>query len=159
MMINHQRRRLLAAGFALTPLAAVFSSCGRPERWPAGMRPIKWDRDTCTQCRMVISDRRFAVEMCSGTSDALFKFDDIGCAMVWQRDKAKAHSWMAEPATRLWVADLASKGDDAIWLDARAAHYVNKTSPMGYNFGASAHDQPGAMDFQTMREHVLARKE
>jgi hypothetical protein len=153
------RRRLLAAGFVLTPLAAALSACGRSESWPVGMRPIKWDRDTCTRCRMVISDRRFAVEMCSGTSDAFFKFDDIGCAMFWQRDKAKDHAWMAEAATRLWVADVASTGNDAAWLDARAANYINKTSPMGYNFGASAHAQAGAVDFQTMREHVLARKE
>jgi copper chaperone NosL len=28
--------------------------------WPDGMVEIKWDRDTCPRCSMVISDRRFA---------------------------------------------------------------------------------------------------
>ncbi|MDR2000436.1 MAG: hypothetical protein LBP94_02745 [Zoogloeaceae bacterium] len=152
------RRRFLAAGFALTPLAAALSACGRAGNWPEGMRPIVWDRDTCVRCSMVISDRRFAAEACGGPNNTVFKFDDIGCAMVWLRDKAKDHPWLAEPATRLWVADLSSQGNDVTWLDARAARYVGKTSPMGYNFGASAHDQPGAMDFQTMREHVLIKE-
>jgi hypothetical protein len=151
------RRRFLVAGFALTPLAAALCGCGRRENWPEGMRPIVWDRDTCVRCNMVISDRRFAVEMRGGPNDVTFKFDDIGCAMFWLRDKAKDYPWITEAATRLWVADLTSKGNDVTWLEARAAQYVSKTSPMGYNFAASAHGQPGAVDFQTMREHVLAR--
>jgi len=60
------RRRFLAAGFALTPLAAALSACGKDEGWPEGMHPIKWDRDTCVRCSMVISDRRFAAEMRGG---------------------------------------------------------------------------------------------
>ena len=151
------RRYFLAAGLALTPLA-LLSACKPKGNWPEGMKPIVWDRDTCARCSMVISDRRFAAEM-TGGKDAVFKFDDIGCAMFWQRDKAAAHPWMNEPATRIWVADVASKGEDVTWLDARAAHYITKTSPMGYDFGASSQPQAGALDFQTMREHVLAKKE
>ena len=151
------RRRFLAAGFALTPLAAALSACGKDEHWPEGMHPIKWDRDTCVRCNMVISDRRFAAEMRGGPKNTVFKFDDVGCAIFWLRDKAKDYPWITEAVTRLWVADMASKGNDVTWLEARAAQYVSKTSPMGYNFAASAHGQPGSVDFQTMREHVLAR--
>jgi copper chaperone NosL len=151
------RRRFLATGFALTPLAAALSACGKNDHWPEGMFPIKWDRDTCVRCNMVISDRRFAVEMRGGPKDTVFKFDDIGCAMFWLHNKANDYPWIAEPATRLWVAELTSKGNEVTWLDARSANYVGKTSPMGYNFGATAQAQPGAVDFQTMREHVLAK--
>jgi len=152
------RRRFLLAGFALSPLAAAaLSACARPESWPEGMRPIKWDRDPCAQCGMVISDRRFAAELCGSANNAVFKFDDIGCAVFWLRDKAGDYPWSADPATRLWVADMASQDGGVIWLDARAARYApGKTSPMGYNFGASAEAQAGAVDFQTMRQHVLA---
>ena len=154
-----QRRNFLAAGFALTPLAAAaLSACGHTENWATGMRPIKWDRDPCASCGMVISDRRFAAEICGSANNPVFKFDDIGCVMVWLRDKAKDYPWSADPATRIWVADLSSKVDDLRWLDARAARYVNSTSPMGYNFGASAQPQTGAVDFQTMREHALAKE-
>jgi nitrous oxide reductase accessory protein NosL len=151
------RRRLLAAGFVLTPLAAALSACGRSEeRWPAGMRPIKWDRDTCTRCSMVISDRRFAAEIGGIANNAVFKFDDIGCAMLWLRDKGQNYLWSAEPAIRIWVADITSKSNAMIWLDARTAHYIRKTSPMGYNFGATAQNPAGAMDFWNTYDNVLA---
>jgi len=150
------RRHLLAAGFALTPLAAALLSACKPRgNWPDGMKPIVWDRDICVRCSMVISDRRFAAEM-TGGKDAVFKFDDIGCAMFWQRDKAKAHAWLADPATRIWVADVSSKGEEVSWLDARAARYVKRTSPMGYDFGARGQPQEESVDFQTMRERILA---
>ncbi|MDR0274825.1 MAG: nitrous oxide reductase accessory protein NosL [Burkholderiaceae bacterium] len=151
------RRHLLAAGFALTPLAAtILSACKQAGNWPAGMKPIIWDRDICVRCSMAISDRRFAAEMSGGPKDTAFKFDDIGCAMIWQRDKAKDYPWMNEAATRIWVADVYSKGGEVNWLDARAAHYVKKTSPMGYDLGASSQAEAGAVDFQTMRERILA---
>jgi len=151
------RRHLLAAGFALTPLAAALLSACKPKgNWPEGMKPIIWDRDICARCSMVISDRRFAAEISGATNGAVFKFDDIGCAMLWLRDKATDYPWSAEPATRIWVADLASKGNHVIWLNARAAHYVNKTSPMGYNFGAHAQPKADAVDFQAMLERVWA---
>jgi nitrous oxide reductase accessory protein NosL len=153
------RRHLLAAGFALTPLAtALLSACKKDGNWPEGMKPIVWDRDTCMRCSMVISDRRFAAEMRGGPKDTAFLFDDIGCTMLWQRDKAKDHPWMNDAATRIWVADVSSKGNEVTWLDARSAQYVGKTSPMGYDFGATRLPQAGAVDFQTMREHVLAKE-
>ena len=153
------RRRLFAAGFALAPLAAAaLAACARKGNWAEGMRPITWDRDPCAHCGMIISDRRFAAEICGGPRGDAFKFDDIGCAIVWQRAKAKDYPWSADPATRIWVADVASQGDDPTWLDARAARYLpGKTSPMGYNFGASAQAQAGALDFQTLRQQVLAK--
>ncbi|MBI4755848.1 MAG: hypothetical protein HY778_10655 [Betaproteobacteria bacterium] len=151
------RRRFLAAGIAMTPLALALAACGKDDHWPEGMKPIKWDRDTCVRCNMVISDRRFAAEMRGGPKETVFKFDDIGCAVFWQRDKAADHPWMREAGTRLWVADVGSRGNEVKWLDARTAQYIAKTSPMGYNFGAVAHPQAGAFDFQTMSEHVLAK--
>lgn len=151
------RRRFVAAGLVLTPLAALLAACGKQEGWPEGMQPIAWDRDTCARCSMAISDRRFAVEMRGGPKDTVFKFDDIGCSVVWARDKAGDHPWMSEAATHIWVADLSNKGADLRWLDARKAQYVGATSPMAYNYGAVVHPQAGAVDFETMREHVLAK--
>jgi nitrous oxide reductase accessory protein NosL len=143
----------LAAGFALTPLAALLAACGHGNL-PEGMVEIKWDRDTCTRCRMVLSDRRFAAQLRGGPQDASFKFDDIGCAAIW----LAAQPWGRDPATRIWVADVASRGDSVRWLDARRAQYVGgKSSPMGYDFGAVALAQPGSVDFDTMREHVMAK--
>ena len=150
------RRCFIAAGFALTPLAAALSGCGSKGAWPEGMAEIKWDRDTCVRCSMVISDRRFAAEMRGGEKNVVFKFDDIGCAVFWMRDKAKDYAWLTDSATRIWVADVASSGDK--WLEARKAQYVGgKTSPMGYNHGARSYAEAGSFDFSEMSSHVLAK--
>lgn len=147
---------LTVAGLTLTPLALALSACGKSE-WPEGMAEIKWDRETCPRCSMVISDRRFAAQLRGGPKDMVVKFDDIGCFTFWIRDNLKAYPWLADPATRMWVADVTSKGKELIWLDPRKVQYINRTSPMGYNFGAVAHPQMGSLDFAGMRQHVLAK--
>lgn len=154
------RRRFIVAstgqGLLLTPLAAALAACGGKGDWPEGMAEIKWDRDTCSRCSMVISDRRFAAEMRGGEKGIVFKFDDIGCAMIWLREKAREFPWMAEPATRLWVADAAGKGDR--WLDARKAYFSGGAmSPMGYNQSAHAYAEGGSLPYEEMRQHVLAK--
>lgn len=151
------RRRFLAdalrAGFVMTPLAALLSACGRASM-PEGMVEVKWDRDTCVRCSMALSDRRFAAQVRGGPKDANFKFDDIGCVAFW----LKAQPWGREAATRVWVADVGSRGNEVQWLDAKKAHYVGgKISPMGYNFGALTAPQAGSIDYESMREHVLAK--
>jgi nitrous oxide reductase accessory protein NosL len=151
------RRQALAAGFSLSPLWAALVGCSRDEGWPPGFDPIHWDRDTCVRCRMVISDRRFAAELVGAGPNQALKFDDIGCALFWLRDKATAMPWISAPDTRLWVADLASRGAVPNWLDARQAQYVSRMSPMAYNFAATPRPDAGSVDFLTMREHVLAR--
>lgn len=154
---RHFLGRLAFGGFLLTPLAAALSGC-KADGWPEGMAEIKWDRSTCVRCSMVISDRRFATEMRGGPDDTVFMFDDIGCLVFWLRDKIDKYPWMNDAATRLWVADIGSKSRDEMrWLEPRRAHYVSKTSPMGYNFGATASPQAGSLDFASMREHVLAK--
>ena len=148
--------RLALGGFALTPLALALSACKKSD-WPEGMVEIKWDRDVCPRCSMVISDRRFAAQLRGGPKDIAVKFDDIGCLTIWIRDNLKKYPWLDEPATRMWVADVTSKGKEVIWLDPRKVQYITRTSPMGYNFGAVAYPQMGSLDFESMRQHVLAK--
>lgn len=160
-MCDCNRRRFVvrcaATGLALSPLAALLAACGGPAGWPEGMTEIKWDRDVCVRCSMVISDRRFAAQLRGGARDTVFKFDDVGCLVFWLRDKLAEHPWMADAATRMWVADAASRADAVKWLDPRKAHYIGKSSPMGYNFGAVSAPLAGSMDFAQMRAHVLAK--
>jgi hypothetical protein len=152
-----RRHFLYLSGGGMAAALLPLSGCGRKGEWPEGMQEIKWDRDTCVRCSMVISDRRFAAEMRGGPKNTVFKFDDIGCAVFWLRDKAQQFPWMAEAATRLWVADVNNRGDTLRWHDARKAHYFGKVSPMGYNFGAVALPQAGSTDFADMSRHVLAK--
>jgi copper chaperone NosL len=150
-----ERREFLLCSGSL--LLAPLAGCGKKGDWPEGMAEIKWDRDTCVRCNMVISDPRFAAEMRGGEKDVAFKFDDIGCLVFWLRDKAAQHPWMAEPATRMWVAD-SSDMSGKTWLDARRAHYLGgRLSPMGYNFAAARDAVSGGLTFEAMREQVLAK--
>ena len=150
------RRHFLQLGGGAIALVAL--GCDREAgKWPPGMQPIKWDRDTCARCNMVISDPRFAAELRGGGKDTTFKYDDIGCLVFWLRDKAAQHPWMGESATRLWVADSTDKSG-ATWLDPRAAHYLGgRLSPMGYNFAAVRDAVSGSLTFEAMREQVLAK--
>ena len=147
------RRRFLitlaGAGFTLTPIAAVLSGCGRGSDLPEGMVETVWDRDTCTRCSMVISDRRFGAQVKGGPKQQNFKFDDIGCVFFWLRDQP----WGGEDAVRIWVVDSGDKR----WIDARKARYVSgKTSPMGYNYAAVSTAQAGSVDFVDVRAQILA---
>jgi nitrous oxide reductase accessory protein NosL len=145
-----RRRALLLHGFALTPLASLLlTACGEDKDLPNGMAVFKWDRDVCTRCKMVISDHRFACQIRGGPKDTVFKFDDIGCAATWLAEKGKEFPWMADTATRVWVAQFTGAGKT--WLDATAAYYVfGKTSPMGYNFAAYAEKQADGLSFDAM---------
>lgn len=160
-MCDTRRRQLLGriglGGLLLTPLAAALSGC-KKGNWPEGMAEIVWDRDTCARCKMVISDRRFAVQLRGGPDNAVFKFDDIGCLVFWLRDQADKYPWLADAATRYWVADFGSKSrDEMLWLDPRKAQFITKSSPMGYNFAAVPLPLPGSLDFTDMRQHTLAK--
>jgi hypothetical protein len=106
---------------------------------------------------MAISDRRFAAEIVGGPKPKVFKFDDIGCVSFFLRDKLAELPWLAEATTKLWVADVTNQGETLKWLDARNAQYISKGSPMAYNYGAVSHPQAMSVDFETMRQHVLAK--
>lgn len=149
--------RLGIGGLLLSPLAAGLSGC-KKDGWPDGMAEIKWDRDTCARCSMVISDRRFAAQLRGGPDNAVFKFDDVGCLIFWQKEQAEQYPWLQDPATRIWVADFTSKSREEMrWLDPKRAYFVTRTSPMGYNFAAVSAPLAGALDFTDTRQHVLAK--
>lgn len=153
--MDASRRRFLGGigtlSLARAPIAAAFAAaaCKRLDL-PEGMVETKFDRDVCARCSMVISDRRYAAQVKGGPKQRNYKFDDIGCVAFWLKEQG----WDADPAARIWVADSAGN----TWLDARKAFYIGgKTSPMGYNFAALGTPLPGALDFDTTREHILAR--
>jgi nitrous oxide reductase accessory protein NosL len=160
-MCDRHRRDFLGrigiGGLSLTPLAALLAGCNKGN-WPEGMAEIKWDRDTCVRCSMVISDRRFAGEIRGGPDNTVFKFDDPGCMAFWLKEKAEKHPWLNDAATRIWIADFDSKSREEMrWLDPKRAYFVTRTSPMGYNFAAVSMPAPGSLDFTDMRQHVLAK--
>lgn len=129
-------------------LVLVLSACsGDP---PTGPVPIKYGRDTCDFCRMIISDPRFAAQVRGGPGHKAFKFDDLGEGLVWLGMQA----WKDEANVEIWVNDMAT---GKTWLDARQAYYVPvKMSPMGFNYGALTQSKAGALSFEDYRK-VIAK--
>jgi hypothetical protein len=159
-MCSPARRHFLGqlgiGGLLLTPLAGLLGAC-RQTGLPEGMAAFHFDRDVCPRCKMVISDRRFVVQLRGGPKNEAFTFDDIGCMSFWIKEHQSTHGWASETETRMWVADVSQQGPDIKWLDPRKAQFVTRTSPMGYNFGAVAYPQMGSLDYESMRQHVLAK--
>jgi len=137
----------LVPGVAALALVGVgMAGCGGG----GGPAPIRWGRENCDYCGMIIDDPHCAGEVRGGPQDKLWKFDDIGCAAMFLAKQP----WADDPATGIWVGD----NDRGNWLDGRAAWYVGgKTSPMAYGFIAIAQRREGAMDFAAFRAAVLAK--
>jgi copper chaperone NosL len=117
-----------------------------------GPAEVKWDRNACERCRMVLSDRHFAAQVrylpAGKERSKVLQFDDFGCAALWLQDKP----WRDDPQTQMWVADHRN-GD---WINARTASYVTrKMTPMEYGLGAQSDPAPGALDFAQAQAHVL----
>lgn len=135
----------------LLVIAAALFGCAKE---PKGPEAVKWDRDDCELCRMILSDRAFVAETRAGPKRRIAKFDDIGCAFFY----LKEHGWLDDPKTEFWVADYQNDSDNTTWLDARKAYYVpNLTTPMDYGFGATSEKVPGVVDYETVKAAVFKK--
>ncbi len=128
----------------------ILSACsGEPETGP---KEVKWDRDICERCRMVLSDPHFAAQIRyfppQKKRSKVVKFDDIGCAVLWLEDKA----WKVDEKTEIWVADHRT-GD---WINAETATYViMKTTPMEYGLGAQPESAEGGLNYEQAKVHIV----
>ncbi len=115
-----------------------------------GPGEVRWDRETCTRCNMAVGDRNYAAQVRgapAGEKNKLYKFDDIGCAVIWLQQQ----DWKDDAHTEIWVADHRN-GE---WIDARKASYVTgKISPMNYGLGAQAEAAEAALDFSQAIAHI-----
>jgi copper chaperone NosL len=133
---------------SLLVLIMLVASCSRTT--DTGPVAVRWDKDTCERCAMVVSDRHFSAQIRGGPAEKktrVYKFDDIGCAVIWLDKQA----WKADPRTEIWVNDFRN----GKWIDARQASFVTgKVTPMGYGLGAQAEKVEGALNFAAAREHI-----
>jgi nitrous oxide reductase accessory protein NosL len=148
------RRRDFLARSAAAALAPLGAGCAEAD--PAGgPERIRFDRDTCERCRMLISDYRFAAQARVDGARAAHKYDDIGCAVIHLKHLGRD----AEASARIWVADLTSTGERVVWREARTARYLpGRSSPMGYDHAAVAPDTPGSVGYDDVRAAVFAKE-
>ena len=136
----------------LAGLLLLLGGCsGEPDTGPG---KVRWDRETCERCAMAISDPKYSaqVRVPAGKKTKLYKFDDIGCAVIWLDQQP----FSKDPRVEIWVNDYHTED----WIAARKAWYVpGKVTPMGYGLGATTKKEPGAMDFQAARKHIYEVEE
>lgn len=116
-----------------------------------GAKEVKWGRDACERCRMVLSDRvhsaqlRFYPE--GKKRSRVLMFDDIGCAALWLEDKP----FKDDPRTEVWVTDHRN----GQWIDARKATYIKgQLTPMEYGLGAQPEMVEGGLSYQQAIVHI-----
>jgi nitrous oxide reductase accessory protein NosL len=124
------------------------SGCSKePETGPG---KIRWDRETCERCVMAVSDHYYSAQVRGGPAGKktkLYKFDDIGCAMIWLDEQP----WKDDPRTEVWVTDFRNGS----WINAKKAAYIKgKKTPMDYGLGAQSEPADGALDYEQARAHV-----
>ncbi len=115
----------------------------------AGPVEITLDRDKCERCQMVISDKHFATQVRGGPKNKVFLFDDVGCAVHWLNKQAWAEN------AKIWVADYQT----GTLLEADTAYYVaEQITPMNFGFGATSKAVPTSIDFNVLKQQILANK-
>jgi copper chaperone NosL len=116
-------RRL--SGAACLIVSGLIAGCGIAD--PSRPPNLRFGEEACAQCRMIISDERFAAAVVIETGEVL-KFDDIGCLIRHETDNAR-------PVAVYWVRSFGGSG----WLNAHTASFVHLTkvrSPMDYGLAA-----------------------
>ena len=138
--------------FEFVLLALLLTACSEQSTGPA---KVRWDRESCTRCAMAVSDRHYSAQVRGGPAGQdtrVYKFDDIGCAVIWLDEQ----NWKEDPRTEVWINDYRN----GQWIDARKAYYVtSKITPMGYGLGAQSDPIEGALDFAAARGHIYKIEE
>ena len=129
---------LMLASFAL----AAVAGCSRTPAWPPEPAELRLGEDACAECRMLISDVRYAAQRVSREGAVEF-FDDAGCLLASVRPRIESGAG-SEPVegrgpSRDGESDprgvFVVTGDDATWTRADLAYVVQSTditSPMGH---------------------------
>ncbi|MGH7894389.1 MAG: nitrous oxide reductase accessory protein NosL [Candidatus Binatia bacterium] len=135
----------LAAGLVLGGLVV-----GVVFLWPGpgtGPEPLRYGRDTCSHCRMQLTQPGFAAEM-RDHDGALTKYDDVGCLL---RAILAVHREVPEA----WVEDHASGGFVPL-LDAYLVREEGSSTPMGYGIVAFKEDSAARAHAAAHTGKVLA---
>ncbi len=146
-------RRAVLAGALAWPLGstALLALAGCEAVNADTPRKIRYGREMCEHCAMLISDARFAAQLWTPEKRRFSVFDDVGCAVAFAEEQRLS----GEPAARIWAADYA---DPTGWIDARKAFYLSGVaSPMGYGYAAVRGGGSDRVSFETMRAGALEK--
>lgn len=122
---------ILAAWFLLAGCQEMDTSAGK----------LRFDRDICERCKMIISDRNHALEVVYPKERRRYYFDDVGCLALWVRDNQI--SWLSEAL--IYVTD----SSNGRWIEARSAAWVEGyITPMAFGYAAFAPEKKEMLEAQ-----------
>lgn len=134
----------------LVPGLAVTVALGACSDKGTGPTAIRWGKEYCDYCGMIVDDPRFAAQIRQSPGAKVYKFDDLGDGVLWLAKQP----WADDAAVEFWVGDV----EKGTWIDGRTAWYLSgKKSPMAHNLGAVPDQRPGAVDFAAMRKLVIVQ--
>jgi len=112
---------------------------------------VHWDRDMCSRCAMVVSDRKNTTQVINPENGKVYMFDDIGCMVLWFENEKIP--WKDKAV--IWITD-ASTGK---WIDARKAFYdTENITPMAYGFCAHKSKDTIAKDQEIIDYDEVAKR-
>ena len=144
--VNLNRRQVLR----LVPGLVLASGLGACSDKGTGPATVRWGKEYCDYCGMIVDDPRFAAQIREKPGAKVYKFDDLGDGVLWLLKQPWADSSQVE----FWVGDV----EKGTWIDGRIAWYLSgMRSPMAHNLGAVPDRRPGAVDFAEMKKLVVAQ--
>ncbi len=140
-------RFCLATLLVLAATATVGMLVLRAQALPNGVRPVVWDKESCGECGMAVSEPRFAAQLQTRDGQVI-NFDDPGCLFIYLlRRDPPVHAVYFHPC----------EGDE--WLDGeRVGFAATRASPMGYGLMAVPHGTPGSLSFAEALEKMRRRE-
>lgn len=124
---------------AVATIATLALACARAPSWPPSPAAFHPGEEACAECRMFVSDARFAVQWHVRPGDVQW-FDDLGCLLGHGCAPAPEAVFVRDFERDAWV-----RGDQG-----HAVLVAGLDSPMGY--GWSVHASPNGA-------HAAARAE
>lgn len=117
-----------ALRFAALASVLVAAACAREAQWPPAPLELTPGDEACAECRMFVSDERFAVQVHSPAGSVAW-FDDIGCLLLRPGGVTDPRGVLVRDfASDAWV-----RGDAGF-----AAHVPGSASPMGFGWRVHA---------------------
>ncbi len=137
------KRVLIALSSAAALVLVVVVVIAGSQALPAGPRAIVWDRTSCAECRMAVSEKPYAAQLQTADGRVL-DFDDPGCLFRFlDEEEPKVHA--------LWFRHVREDR----WIHGGAVAFIESgPSPMGFDLGAVLAGTEGSIGFEEARARV-----
>jgi hypothetical protein len=128
---------IIRVSVGLILIAALVLLILHERQLPASIVPISWNSTLCADCRMHVSDRRFAAQL-QTLDGRVLNFDDPTCLLHYLKTRKP-------PVHAVYFHHLYEDH----WLSLAEVGFIPfQSTPMGYNQGAVARGTASAIAFE-----------